>query len=80
MYMYINLASYPGSSPEKRGNREEPRYEAMQMLCLDSLVPWPFPPPVFDHLLYTKMEGEGLGERIMCMTSGRHEGGSARSL
>ena len=27
-----------------------------------------------------KMEGEGLGERVTCMTSGRHEGGGGRSL
>ena len=39
-----------------------------------SLVPRPFPPPVFDHLQYAKMEGEGLRERVTYMTSGRHEG------
>ena len=43
-----------------------------------SLVPRPFPPPVFDRLQYAKMEGEGLGERVTCVTSGRHEGGGAR--
>ena len=32
--------------------------------------------PVFDRLQYAKTEGEGLGERIMCMTSA---GGSAQS-
>ena len=46
-----------------------------------SLVPRPFPPPVFDHLQY-KNGGEGLGERVTCVTSGRREGrregGSAR--
>ena len=46
-----------------------------------SLVPRPFPPPVFDRILYAKMEGEGLGERVTCVTSGRcegrHKGGSA---
>jgi len=31
-----------------------------------SLVPRPFPPPVFDHLQYANMEGEGLGDLIMC--------------
>ena len=36
-----------------------------------SLVPRPFPPPVFDRILYAKMEGEGLGERVTCVTSGR---------
>ena len=39
-----------------------------------SLVPKPFPPPVFDHILYAKTEGEGLGERVMYVTSGRREG------
>ena len=27
------------------------------------LVPRPFPPPVFNHILYAKTEGEGLGSR-----------------
>ena len=44
-----------------------------------SLVPRPFPPPVFDSLQY-KNGGEGLGERVTCVTSGRREGGGARSL
>ena len=35
-----------------------------------SLVPRPFPPPVFDRLQY-KNGGEGLGERVTCVTSGR---------
>ena len=47
----------------------------------DSLVPRPFPPPVYDRLQY-KNGGEGLGERVTCVTSGRregrHEGGGAR--
>ena len=34
-----------------------------------SLVPRPFPPPVFHHLQYVKTEGEGLGERLICVTS-----------
>ena len=33
-----------------------------------------FPPPVFDHLQYANMEGEGLGERVTCVPSGRREG------
>ena len=37
---------------------------------LVSLVPRPFPPPVFDRLKYAKTEGEGLGERVTCMMSG----------
>ena len=49
-----------------------------------SLVPRPFLPPVFDRILYAKTEGEGLGERVTCVTSGRHEGrcegGGDRSL
>ena len=31
-----------------------------------SLVPRPFPPPVFDHLQYANTEGEGLGDLVMC--------------
>ena len=44
-----------------------------ELICL-SLVPRPFPPPVFDRILYAKTEGEGLGERVTCVTSGRREG------
>ena len=44
-----------------------------------SLVPRPFLPPVFDRLQY-KNGGEGLGERVTCVMSGRREGGGARSL
>ena len=32
-----------------------------------SLVPWLFPPPVFDHLRYAKMEREGPGDFVMIM-------------
>ena len=41
-----------------------------------SLVSRPFPPQAFDRLQYAKTGGEGLGERVTCMTSGtcRHEG------
>ena len=38
-----------------------------------SLIPRPFPPPVFNRLQY-KNGGEGLGERVTCVTSGRREG------
>jgi len=31
-----------------------------------SLVPRPFPPPVFDRLKYANTEGEGLGDLVMC--------------
>ena len=40
-----------------------------------SIIPRLFPPPVFDHLQYTKTEGGGLGERITFVTSGRREVG-----
>ena len=39
-----------------------------------SLVPRPFPPIVFDHILYAKTDGEGLGERVTFVTSGGREG------
>ena len=41
-----------------------------------SLVPRLFPPLVFGRLQYAKTEGEGLGERVTCVTSGRREGGA----
>jgi len=31
-----------------------------------SLVPRPFPPPVFDHLQYGNTEEEGLGDMVTC--------------
>ena len=31
-----------------------------------SLVPRPFPPPVFDHLQYANTEREGLGDLVTC--------------
>jgi len=37
-----------------------------QFLSGFSLVPRPFPPPVFDHLQYANTEGEGLGDFVMC--------------
>ena len=37
-----------------------------------SLVPSPFPPPVFDSLQYTKTEGNGL--EVTFMMAGRHKG------
>jgi len=42
--------------------------------CVASLDPRPFPPPVFDRLQYTNMEGEGQGWSHAVM-SGRHMGG-----
>ena len=56
----------------------------VQIHSKPSLVPRPFPPPVFDCLQYVKIEREGLGDRVTCLTSGRcdgrYEGGGARSL
>ena len=46
----------------------------LSLWLIISLVPRPFPPPVFDRILYAKTEGEGLGERFTCVTSGRREG------
>ena len=34
--------------------------------AMGSLVPRPFPPPVFDRLQYANTEGEGLGDLITC--------------
>jgi len=31
-----------------------------------SLIPRPFPPPVFDHWLDANKEGEGLGDLVKC--------------
>jgi len=33
----------------------------------------PFPPPVFDRLQYANMEGEGLGDFVTWVTSGRQK-------
>ena len=56
----------------------------VQIHSKPSLIPRPFPPPVFDCLQYAKIEREGLGDRVTCLTSGRHEGrcegGGAQSL
>ena len=42
----------------------------VQSIVQCSLIPRLFQPPVFDHLQYAKTEGEGLGEGVMCTTSG----------
>ena len=44
-----------------------------------SLVPRPFLPPVFDRLQYAKTEGEGLGDRVMCVMSSRCDRGGTQS-
>ena len=36
----------------------------MKTIAVNSLIPRPFLPPVFDHLQYAKMEGEGLGDLV----------------
>ena len=38
---------------------------SMKTIAVNSLIPRPFPPPVFDHLQYAKMEVEGMGESHM---------------
>jgi len=38
----------------------------MQQIIHFSLVPRPFPPPVFDRLQYANTEGEGLGDFVTC--------------
>jgi len=47
-----------------------------------SLIPRPFPPPVFDRLQYANTEKEGLGDFVTCgyvrQTERRHMGGGAR--
>ena len=48
------------------------------MSQFSNLVPRPLSPPVLKCLEYAKMEGEGLGERVTCVTSGRREGGGGR--
>jgi len=57
-------------------------YKHVHMYQHPSLVPRPFPPPVFDRLQYANTEGEGLGDLVMCgyvgWTEGRHTGGGAR--
>ena len=46
------------------------RYQLMPFFLEEmhafSLVPRPFPPPVFDRLQYVNMEGEGLGDLVTC--------------
>ena len=68
---------------DKKGTRKR-SYLSSSTLAIVSLVPRPFPPPVFDRILYAKTEGEGLEERVTCVTSGRREGrregGGDRSL
>jgi len=38
----------------------------MTVWIVTTLVPRPFPPPVFDRLQYANMEGEGLGDLVTC--------------
>ena len=60
-------------SEDKKGTRKR-SHLGSSTLAIVSLVPRPFPPPVFDCILHAKTEGEGLGERVTCVTSGRREG------
>ena len=65
----------PGTTlPISKGTLTPEWKAACLTLIPSSLVPRPFPPPVFDRILYAKTEGEGLGERVTCVTSGRREG------
>ena len=48
-------------TPEPSGHSRKGLGNNLARNCLAvSLVPRPFPPPVFDRLQYTKTEGEGL--------------------
>ena len=47
--------------------------KAHQIVCGGEILV-SFLPSVFDRLQYAKLEGEGPGERVKCMMSGRHEG------
>ena len=49
-----------------------PSHVDRESICHGNFVA-SFPPPVFDCILYAKTEGEGLGERVTCVTSGRRE-------
>ena len=42
--------------------------------CNYNFIPRPLPHPVFERLQYANMEGEGQGDLVMCVTSGRHAG------
>ena len=65
---------HPGMARMKGLDRMYMWWPRMDEDVPHSLVPRPFPPPVFDRILYAKTEGEGLGERVTCVTSGRREG------
>jgi len=41
-------------------------------ICKPSLIPRLSPPPVVDHLQYAGMEGEVLGDLLMCCYVSRH--------
>ena len=74
MIQLNSLINQPSSqAPPKHNTGGQP--------VTSSLVPRPFPPQVFDRILYAKTEGEGLGERVTCVMSGRredrHRGGGA---
>ena len=67
---------FPGSILQAvwPGDEAELHFFFLSLASFPSLVPRPFPPPVFDRILYAKTEGEGLGEKVTCVTSGRFEG------
>ena len=42
----------------------------------NSLIPWPSPPPVFDHLQHANTEVEGQRELVTCVMAESHGGGA----
>ena len=50
------------------------------MVTNSSIVPRPFPHPVFDRLQYAEMEGEESRVHDVSRHEGRREGSSAQSL
>jgi len=47
--------------------------QALLRLARQSIVPRPFPPPVFDRLQHTNMEGGGLGDLVVCGYVSEHQ-------
>ena len=81
LYKFLQLSWSPHSNPHMMVSHHQPYCGTLHLPALMcntwhmgyvfneytcSLVPRPFPPPVFDHLQYANTEGEGLGDLIMC--------------
>ena len=60
--MPLEISLIPRPRPHWSGNETV----CMKTIAVNSLIPRPFPPPVFDHLQYAIMEGEGLGDLVTC--------------